>query len=116
MKLTKEQEKAIAEIIQTSEEKEVVFSAKKLPFEVGEKYFFRTVTYHVIGEVEEIIGDFIVLKEGTVTWVADSGRFMAAIDDGELDEVEPVNCKAFINSGSITDSFEWKHDLPRNQK
>ena len=54
MKLTKEQEKAIAEIIKIEEEKEY--------------------------------------------------------------EVEPLNCKAFIISGSITDSFEWKHDLPRNQK
>jgi len=87
----------------------------KHPFEVGKKYFFRTVTYHLIGEVEEIVGDFLKFKKETISWVADSGRFMEAIDSGQLKEVEPVKVSGGINTNAITDYFEWEHELPRKQ-
>lgn len=80
---------------------------------VGEKYFFRTVTYHLIGEVKKIVGRFAYLKNAS--WVADSGRFMNAIKDGTLSEVEPVG-DAFVNLDSVTDFFPWKHSLPKEQK
>ena len=80
---------------------------------VGQKWFFRTVTYHLVGKVEKRLGNFLVLK--TASWVADSGRFMAAIKDGELDEVEPVG-DAMVNLNSVTDMFPWKHALPTKQK
>jgi len=80
---------------------------------VGQKLFIRTVTYHLVGKVEKIVGHFFVLSKAS--WVADSGRFMQAIKDGELDEVEPVG-QAFVNINSITDAFPWKHELPTSQK
>jgi len=76
-------------------------------------YFFRTVTYHLIGRVVGFMGNFLILEEAS--WVADSGRFMNAIKDGTLDEVEPVG-NAFINLESVTDFFPWNHDLPDKQK
>lgn len=85
-----------------------------LPFEVGEKYFIRTVTYHLTGQVKAIVGNFLVLTDAA--WIADSGRFMAAIESGTLDEVEPVTCEVFVNTDSICDAFAWRHDLPRVQK
>ena len=84
-----------------------------LPFEVGESYFIRTVTYHLVGRVATICGDFLVLEDAA--WVADSGRFMNAIKDGTLNEVEPVGF-AFVHISSITDAFPWKHKLPVKQK
>jgi len=96
--------------------KELIFSEKEnivLPFEVGKSYLFRTVTYHLVGKVKSIHGRFIELVDAS--WVADSGRFMNAIKEGTLDEVEPVG-PCFLNSDSITDAFSWAHKLPDKQK
>ena len=80
---------------------------------VGKKWFFRTVTYHLVGKVEKRMGNFLVLKDAS--WVADSGRFMNAIKEGKLNEVEPVG-QALVNLSSVTDAFPWRHKLPDKQK
>ena len=80
---------------------------------VGKKWFFRTVTYHLMGKVVKRMGNFLQLEKAS--WVADSGRFMNFIKNGDLNEVEPVGT-AFINMSTVTDFFPWKHDLPKNQK
>jgi hypothetical protein len=80
---------------------------------IGKKFFFRTVTYHLIGEVVKIVGPFFQLKGAS--WVADSGRFMEAIKDGALDEVEPVG-ECGVNISTIVDWFPWNHKLPTKQK
>lgn len=84
------------------------------PFKVGEKWFFRTVTFHLVGEVAEICdGGFLRLKDAA--WVADTERFTQAISKGALREVEPVGC-AVVNIGSVTDALPWVHKLPLAQK
>ena len=81
---------------------------------IGKKFLFRAVTYHNVGRVKKIIaGKFALLEDAS--WVADSGRFMTAIKDGKLDEVEPVG-SAFINLDAVVDFFPWKHVLPKEQK
>ena len=80
---------------------------------VGGKFFFRTVTYHLVGKVKKRMGMFIQLEDAS--WVADSGRFMNAIKDGTLSEVEPVGI-AWVNLSSVVDFFPWKHKLPDEQK
>jgi hypothetical protein len=87
--------------------------ATQLPFQVGASYFIRTVTYHLVGKVTKIAGGFLVLE--SASWIADSGRFMQAIKNGSLNEVEPVG-DAIVNSAAITDAFPWKHELPTTQK
>ena len=80
---------------------------------VGKKWFIRTVTYHTVGKITKLVGKFAILENAS--WVADSGRFMQAIKDGILDEVEPVgNC--IVNLDSVVDMFSWKHKLPKEQK
>ena len=80
---------------------------------VGKKLFIRTVTYHLVGKVKAVSGNLIELSDAS--WVADSGRFMQAIKDGTLNEVEPVG-QCWVNAGSITDMFPWNHALPKDQK
>lgn len=80
---------------------------------IGKKIFVRTVTYHILGKVDKIIGNLIFLKNAS--WVADSGRFMEFIENGEPDEVEPVG-DWFINKSSIVDGCLWTHKLPEDQK
>ena len=79
---------------------------------VGKKFFFRTVTYHMTGMVTGIMGNVAKLKDAA--WIADSGRFMDAIKDGKLNEVEPVG-EAYINLQTVVDFFPWKHKLPKEQ-
>lgn len=82
---------------------------------VGEKVFFRTVTYHAIGEVKKIVGRFVQLK--TASWIADTGRFSDFIKNGLQTgtEVEPVG-EQFLNMDTVVDFFIWKHKLPTDQK
>jgi len=80
---------------------------------VGKKMFIRTVTYHLVGEIDKKVANFIHLKGAS--WIADSGRFMEAIKNGTLNEVEPVG-EAWVNLNAITDMFPWKHKLPTEQK
>ena len=80
---------------------------------VGEKFYFRTVTYHLTGRVKKVIGSILELENAA--WIADSGRFMACIKNGTVNEVEPVG-RAYININSVTDFFPWKHKLPEDQK
>lgn len=80
---------------------------------IGEKWFFRTVTYHMVGKIKKMVGRFAYLTDAS--WIADSGRFMNAIKEGTLDEVEPVG-NAYINLDTVVDIFPWKHSLDLKQK
>lgn len=79
---------------------------------IGEQFFFRTVTYHMTGRVKKVIGNIVELENAA--WIADSGRFMNAIKEGKLNEVEPVG-RAFLNIQTVVDFFPWKHRLPEVQ-
>lgn len=85
-----------------------------MPFEIGQKYFIRTVTYFLTGEVTDIKDKFLVLKDAA--WIADTGRFADALKKGEFNEVEPVETTVFVNTESIVDAYVWTHALPRTQK
>lgn len=78
--------------------------------EVGTKVFIRTVTYHWLGRVEEVSKRFVRLSDAS--WVADSGRFGAAVEKGTLAEVERVG-DAWVAVQSIVDVVPWRHELPQ---
>jgi hypothetical protein len=101
------------ELIKNQLEETEKFDVSKMDDFVGKKVFIRTVTYHLVGKVEKILANFFVLSDAS--WIADSGRFMEAIKEGKLNEVEPVG-DAFVNINAITDMFPWKHKLPSEQK
>lgn len=115
----KPSKKAISEIIVDSLQEgiktfvETPTTNCSLPFKVGQSYFIRTVTYHLTGRVKEIVGKFLVLEDAA--WIADSGRFADAISKGSFNEVEPVE-DAIVNMDTISDAFEIRYKLPRNQK
>ena len=80
---------------------------------IGKKIFIRTVTYHLLGEVVKIVGKLVFMKN--TVWVADSGRFMQFIKEGEINEYEEVG-DWFFNLETVIDGCEWKHELPKGQK
>jgi hypothetical protein len=112
----KKELKELEDLEQKVSDKKSDLEYKKLsvPFKVGQAYFIRTVTYFATGKVKAIVGNFLVLEDAA--WIADTGRFREAIMKGILNEVEPVEVEMFVNINSITDAFDWKHKLPRDQK
>lgn len=120
MSKTKEElQQELAELEQLEKEVEskrsaIEYKNLELPFKIGEAYFIRTVTYFATGRVKAIVGSFLVLEDAA--WIADTGRFSDALAKGVMDEVEPVDVEMFVNTGSITDAFPWKFNLPREQK
>ena len=83
------------------------------PFEIGKAYLIRTVTYHQVGVLKEIIGDFLIFKDAS--WVADSGRFSDCLSKGSFNEVEYVG-PMMINKTAIVDAFPWENKVPRETK
>lgn len=73
------------------------------PWEIGKKYFIRTVTMHLTGELIGVSAKELVLKDAA--WIADSGRFNEALKDiNKCDEVEPFTNNVIVGRGSIIDA------------
>lgn len=94
-------------------EKQEPWNGSDNPFIIGKAYLLRTVTYHMLGKLERISGNFLVLSEAS--WVADSGRFGTAISTGELNEIEYVG-DAIVSINSLVDAFPWGHKIPKATK
>ncbi len=96
-------------------EKESVFIPQEGEiYQLGQKYYIRTVTHHYVGRlVQKDEKDFVM---GECSWIADSGRWSNALATGTLDEVEPYPGQAIINRGAICDSSVWNHPLPKDIK
>jgi len=83
------------------------------PFEIGKAYLIRTVTYHQVGILKDIQGDFLIFKDAS--WVADSGRFSDCLSKGSFNEVEYVG-PMMINKTAIVDAFPWENKVPQETK
>lgn len=85
---------------------------------VGQAYFFRLITYHILGRVTKVdkndSGTMIFLEQAS--WIPDSGRFADFVSGKiQANEIEPVG-NWFINEAAITDGCLWKNQLPTQQK
>lgn len=88
--------------------------SKAHPWKVGQSYFIRTVTHHYTGRLVSVYDHEIVLADAA--WIADDGRFAAAVKDGSFDEIEPYVNPVIIGRGSILDATTIAFPLPRSQK
>lgn len=85
------------------------------PYHVGKNYFIRTVTHHYTGRLVRVLAQELVLEDAA--WIADDGRFSKALEEGELNEVEPFPAgEVIIGRGSIVDATIWGTALPRKVK
>ena len=87
---------------------------KQSAFVIGNKYFIRTATYHVVGKLVNIYTNELVLS--SASWIADSGRFNAALISGNFEEIEPFVNDVIVSRGGIIDATEWTHELPSKVK
>lgn len=81
---------------------------------VGDNVFVRTVTHYFTGRITEINQHWIALDDAA--WIADTGRFAAALSTGSLLEVEPFPGPVVVARGSVIDVAPWAHELPREVK
>jgi hypothetical protein len=90
--------------------------AKGHPYQLGENYFVRTVTYHFTGRLAAVYAQELVFTDSA--WIASDGRFADAISKGVYDEVEPFpdNSRVIIGRGSVIDAVAINTPLPRVQK
>jgi hypothetical protein len=88
-------------------------SRKEGPWEIGKRYFIRTVTMHLHGRLIDVTQQELVLTEAA--WIADSGRFSNFIRRlSKPNEVEPfdpaqiviVGRGALIDATTLDDSFK----------
>ena len=88
---------------------------KTQPYEVGKKYFIRTVTHHYTGELVQVYEHELVLTDAA--WIADDGRFQSALETEEFKEVElfPKGKNVIIGRGAILDATQIQK-LPDKQK
>ena len=111
MKMNIEQIIKILELTKGSQESE---SSSVYPWEIGEKYFIRTVTMHLVGKLIAVTDKELVLENAS--WIADSGRFHDALKSGKFDEVEPFINDVIVNQTSVIDATIFDHELPQCQK
>lgn len=85
------------------------------PYEVGAKYFIRTVTMAITGRVVSVGPQEIVLVDAA--WVADTGRFMQAVATADFSEVEPFpdGQQVVVGRAAVIDATQIP-SLPRKQK
>lgn len=83
---------------------------------VGNQILVRLVTHYNTGRVVEVGDGYAVLEDAA--WIADTGRFSAALANGEsaLSEVEPCPGVVEIGLGAVVDAHPWPHPLPRTRK
>jgi len=101
----------ILELTKGSQESE---SSSVYPWEIGEKYFIRTVTMHLVGKLIAVTDKELLLENAS--WIADSGRFHDALKSGKFDEVEPFINDVIVNQTSVIDATIFDHELPQCQK
>lgn len=83
------------------------------PFEIGGKYFIRTVTHHYTGRLIAIYAGELVFD--TAAWIADDGRLSDSLKSCEFNEVEPYTDKLILGRSGILDAVLIK-TLPVSQK
>jgi hypothetical protein len=81
---------------------------------IGQNVFVRSVTHYYTGRLVEVADGFARLEDAA--WVADTGRFGAALRDGTLSEIEPYPGECLVSLGAIVDVSPWTHELPRKEK
>lgn len=85
------------------------------PFNIGGKYFIRTVTHHHTGKLVRVTKTELVIKDAA--WIADDGRLTDALKTGNFNEVEmfPTGSEVIIGRGSLIDAVEIP-SIPTSQK
>ncbi len=76
-------------------------------WQIGSPYLIRTVTMIDTGILVDVTEHEIILRDAS--WIADSGRFSAALESCEFSEVEPFpDGMVAIGRGAIVEAVKIK--------
>lgn len=84
------------------------------PLRVGNKVLIRTVTVYETGRIVAIKPNRVILEDAA--WIADTGRFNAALVASTVNEAEPFPSPVAVMMGAIVDVTDWRGELPRAVK
>ena len=85
------------------------------PWRIGKNYLIRTVTMILTGRLTQVTRQELVLEDAA--WIADTGRFMQAVADGNFKEVEPFpDGPVIVGRGALIDAVMVSFAVPRSQK
>lgn len=113
--MTKKQTRK-TKVTQSSELKQLArqTTAATNPFEIGKNYLIRTVTMIDTGRVVAVTPTEVVLEDAA--WIADTGRFTAALRDCNFIEVEMFpKGRVIVGRAAIIDACQIDK-LPVSQK
>jgi len=84
------------------------------PYTLGENVIVRTVTMYYTGRIVRVYPGELVLTDAA--WIADTGRWSAALATGKLNEIEPYpgEGRCIVSRAAIVDVSPWLHALPRD--
>ena len=83
-------------------------------WEIGANYLIRTVTMIDAGRLVAVTEHELVLEDAA--WIADTGRFMQAVEKADFGEVEPFpSGRVIIGRGAVIDAVKIVF-TPRSQK
>jgi hypothetical protein len=91
-----------------------VIDIETAPFQIGKNYLIRTVTFIYTGKLVWVGEKELVFDN--LCWIADTGRWMQAVQKGTFKEVEPMGDGKGIGRGSIVDFSVVDWELPTQQK
>ena len=84
------------------------------PYNIGANHFIRTVTMAYTGKLIEVHEHELILENAA--WIADTGRFMQALQSGVFSEVEPFPLgRVIVGRGALVDACEIS-TIPTSQK
>ena len=84
------------------------------PYQINKNYFIRTVTMSLYGKLIAVHDQELVLQDAA--WIADTGRFMDALQTGDFDEIEPFpDGELIVGRGAIIDAVVLQHQEKREQ-
>lgn len=93
------------------------------PMVQGNAVLIRTISYHYIGRIAEIVrdtnGNMVGMMLTEASWLADTGRFNRLLKTGQFDdnaEIEPYSEPVFVPFHTIADVTLWKFELPKEEK
>jgi hypothetical protein len=98
----------------SSSKKKTPETKKSGPYQIGMAYLIRTVTHYYTGRLIAVYPQELLLDNAA--WVADTGRYSAAFQSGDLCEVEPIVGPCIIGRGAVIDAVQWPNALPRSVK
>ncbi len=86
-------------------------------YEVGARYYFRTISFNWIGTIMAVTATDILLDAGAACVFEEGHRYsqFLLVGPNNESEIEASVGKVVVNRSAIVDAAEWRHNIPATQ-